>query len=86
MTEQELKAAKGPISIAAAATDHIFQADLRHKSEVILEESGNPYQITLYGGVEHGFAVRGDITKPHIKFAKEKAFLQAVSWFDNWLA
>lgn len=81
-----MKAANGPISIAAAATDHIFTRDLRHKSEVILEDSGNPYQITLYGGVEHGFSIRGDVSKPHIKFAKEAAFLQAVAWFDTWLA
>lgn len=44
-----------------------------------------PYQMTLYSGVEHGFAVRGDISKPDIKFAKEAAFLQAVQWFDEYL-
>lgn len=44
-----------------------------------------PYQLTLYSGVEHGFAVRADISKPHVKFAKEAAFLQAVQWFDEYL-
>lgn len=83
--EEELKAINGPLSIAAAATDAIFTRELRHKSETILEESGHPYQITLYGGVEHGFSIRGDVTKPHIKLAKEQAFLQAVAWFDRWL-
>lgn len=41
------------------------------------------YQINLFSGVEHGFAVRGDISKKHIKFAKEQAFFQAVAWFDE---
>lgn len=43
------------------------------------------YQINLFSGVEHGFAVRGDVSKRHIKFAKEQAFLQAVNWFDQYL-
>jgi dienelactone hydrolase len=44
-----------------------------------------PYQMVLYSGVEHGFAVRGDLKNPQIKFAKEAAFLQAVQWFDEYL-
>ncbi len=41
--------------------------------------------MTLYSGVEHGFAVRSDISKREVKFAKEAAFLQQVCWFDEWL-
>jgi hypothetical protein len=44
-----------------------------------------PYQITLYSSVEHGFAVRGDISKKEVKYAKEAAFVQAVAWFDEYL-
>jgi dienelactone hydrolase len=44
-----------------------------------------PYQITLYSGVEHGFAVRADISKKEVKYAKEAAFIQAVAWFDEFL-
>lgn len=83
--EDELAAIGGPLSIAAAETDSIFPAEKRHKSEEILLKTGQPYQINLYSGVEHGFAVRGDISKKHEKFAKEQAFLQAVTWFDNYL-
>jgi hypothetical protein len=43
------------------------------------------YQINLFSGVEHGFAVRGDPSKPDAKFAKEQAFLQAVTWFKTVL-
>lgn len=84
--EDELRGFKGPLSIAAAETDSIFPAELRHKSEEILKEGGHPYQINLYSGVEHGFAVRGDISKKEHKFAKEQAFFQAVQWFDYHLA
>ncbi|KAI1341032.1 hypothetical protein F5Y15DRAFT_23332 [Xylariaceae sp. FL0016] len=83
--EEELKGFKAPLSIAAAETDEIFPAEKRHASEVILAKKGDPYEIYLYSGVVHGFSVRCDTSKKHEKYAKEKAFLQAVSWFDNWL-
>lgn len=68
-----------------AETDEIFPASKRRESEDILLDIKATYQINLFPGVEHGFAVRADITKKQIKFAKEQAFLQAVSWFDEHL-
>jgi hypothetical protein len=47
-----------------------------------LIKTGQPYQINLFGGVAHGFAVRGDLSKPQNKYAKELAFVQAVAWFN----
>jgi dienelactone hydrolase len=46
---------------------------------------GLPYQINLFSGVAHGFAVRGDPAKKIERWAKEQAFHQAVAWFDQWL-
>ena len=66
-------------------TDSIFPAEKRHESEEILKKTGQPYQINLYSGVEHGFAVRADLSKKETKFGKEQAFFQAVTWFDYWL-
>ncbi|KAF2101625.1 dienelactone hydrolase family protein [Rhizodiscina lignyota] len=85
VTADELKAIEGPFAITAAETDHIFPAEKRHESEVILKDTKLPYQIFLFSGVEHGFAVRSDITQRHIKLAKEQAFLQAVHWFDEFV-
>ncbi|OQD79555.1 hypothetical protein PENANT_c048G03635 [Penicillium antarcticum] len=82
---EELQAIKGPLSIAAAETDSIFPTSKRHESEEILVKTGQPYQINLFSGVEHGFAVRADITKPTIRFAKEAAFAQATAWFNQYL-
>ena len=83
--EDELAAITGPFAISAAETDTIFPAEKRHKSEEILKAAGVPYQINLFSGVEHGFAVRGDPNVKISRFAREQAFLQAVTWFDNWL-
>lgn len=83
--EEELAAINGPLSIAAAETDSIFPAEKRHKSEEILKEKGLPYQINLYSQVVHGFAMRADLSKKQEKFAREQAFAQAVSWFEEFL-
>ena len=83
--EDELAAITGPLSIAAAQTDSIFPAEKRHKSEEILIKTGQPFQINLYSHVVHGFAVRCDVNVKVEKFAKEQAFLQAVTWFDEHL-
>ena len=77
---------KNAVTNNIADTDTIFPEDKRHESERIRKDMGSiPYQMVLYSGVEHGFAVRGDLNKPEIKFAKEAAFIQAVQWFDEFL-
>ncbi|KAF1979456.1 dienelactone hydrolase [Bimuria novae-zelandiae CBS 107.79] len=83
--KEELEAIKRPLSIAAAETDHVFPASKRHESEEILQKLSVPYQINLFSDVAHGFAMRGDLSKKPVKFAKEQAFLQAVVWFDEYL-
>ncbi|KAL3451447.1 dienelactone hydrolase [Aspergillus insuetus] len=50
----ELEAVAGPLAISAAEKDEIFPYAKRRESEEILERLGMPYEITLYGGVEHG--------------------------------
>ena len=83
--EEEVLDIKGPLSIAAAEEDSIFPAERRHKTEELLIKVGQPYQINLYSGVEHGFAVRGDLNKQAARYAKESAFLQAVQFFEEYL-
>lgn len=86
VSEEELAGFNAPLAISAAETDSIFPAEKRHKSEEILAAGGLPYQINLFSQVVHGFAVRCDTTNKIARFAKEQAFLQAVTWFDTWLA
>lgn len=82
---EELRGVTGPLSIAAAETDAIFPAEKRRETEDVLKEMQVPYQLCLYSGVEHGFAVRGDVKKREARFAKEAAFEQAVVWFNEYL-
>ncbi|KAJ5086917.1 hypothetical protein NUU61_008224 [Penicillium alfredii] len=85
VTHELLGAIQGPFSIAAAEIDQIFTTQLRHESEDTLIKTGQPWQINLFGGVKHGFAVRGDLNDNKQKFAKEQAFYQAVLWFNQFL-
>jgi hypothetical protein len=39
----------------------------------------------LYSDVEHGYAVKGDLSNAKARFAKEQTFLQAVYWFDEYV-
>ncbi|KAE8445765.1 hypothetical protein EG329_012823 [Mollisiaceae sp. DMI_Dod_QoI] len=83
---EELKAIQKPLSVVAAENDPVFPPPKRHESEeILLGLEPLPYQISLYGGTAHGFAVRGDITIPRVRVAKEHAFFQAVAWFDEYL-
>ncbi len=83
--EEELAAIKGPFAISAAETDGIFPAEKRWKSEEILVKTGQEWQINLHSGVEHGYAVRADLSRKHANFAKEQAFKQAVEWIKYHL-
>jgi dienelactone hydrolase len=64
--------------------DFVFTTAKRHESEEILDSLDVPYQINMFSDVEHGFAVRCDLSKPRQKFAKEQAFSQAVAWLDQF--
>ncbi|PLB45330.1 alpha/beta-hydrolase [Aspergillus steynii IBT 23096] len=81
----ELRGIEGPLSIAAAVRDFVFTPAKRHESEEILDGLEVPYQINTFSHVEHGFAVRCDISQCRQKYAKEQAFSQAVSWFNKYL-
>jgi dienelactone hydrolase len=81
VTDEELKAIDKPLIISCAETDTIFTKDLRYKSEDILKENKIHYQFDLYSHTEHGFAVRGDLSIPEVRYAAEKALKDQVDFF-----
>ncbi|KAH9216134.1 dienelactone hydrolase family protein [Leptodontidium sp. 2 PMI_412] len=84
--KEELEAIKKPLALAAAETDDVFSTNLRHESEESLKKTGVDYQINLYSGVVHGFAVRCDLKQRNQKFAKESAMNQALHWLEHHLS
>lgn len=86
VTEDELRASRGPLSIAAAETDLIFTVEMRRRTEEILRErKGGVWSMAVYSGVAHGFAVRGNPEGKLDRWAEEEAFSQAVRFFATWL-
>ncbi|CCE94292.1 protein AIM2 TDEL_0H04330 [Torulaspora delbrueckii] len=73
-----------PLLISAAENDSIFPPELRHQSEAKLAEIGARYQLDLFSGVSHGFAVRGDTSDPVVRYAKEKALVDQIYWFNHF--
>ncbi|CCF57490.1 hypothetical protein KAFR_0C04990 [Kazachstania africana CBS 2517] len=81
---EEVAAIEKPLLIAAAENDSIFPEENRHATEAKLKEIGARYQLDLFGGVQHGFAARGDVSDPVVKYAKEKALSDQIYWFDHF--
>lgn len=84
VTIEEVKSIKGPLFIGAAENDEIFPPELRHQTEAALAEMKATYQVNLFSGVYHGFAVRGDISIAEVKYAKEQVLLDAVCFFKRF--
>lgn len=78
---KEVEAIKGPILICAAENDPVFGYEERHMTEKALLECKVAYRITLSSGTSHGFAARCDLSEPWTRYAKERAFYDAVDWF-----
>ncbi|GFF57304.1 protein AIM2 [Aspergillus udagawae] len=85
VTKEESGAIQRPLSISAAEHDAIFTTANRHASEETLIGTGQEFQNNLFSGVSHRFAIRGDLSQPRIRFSKERAFAQAVAWFNHTL-
>jgi hypothetical protein len=66
-------------------TDQSLPPSRRHEVEGLLAKKNATYQINLYSGASHGFAVRVDLNNERQVYAKEAAFAQATLWFDKWL-
>jgi dienelactone hydrolase len=79
------KSRQARVKLTFAEIDTVWPAEHRHEAEGILSKTGQPYQINVYGGVQHGFAARGDMSNAHLKTSKELAFLQALNWFQYYL-
>jgi dienelactone hydrolase len=89
---EEVEDIKSPFSIAAAETDRVFPLEMRAQTETVLKGLDTAYQgeklpweIHVFSGVSHGFAVRGDKENETQKWAIEQAFSMAGRWFERFL-
>lgn len=61
-----------PLFLSCAEIDHTFDTAARRRAVDILQSEKKKYQLQLFSGVEHGFALRGNMENPY-----ERAFQRA---------
>jgi len=85
ITNAELLAVRGPLSVAFADEDKKFAKVMKENVPNYLKRQGYPYQVSVYSHVQNGFAVRRAVTTKAEVFAKRMAFIQAITWLDEHL-
>ncbi|KAL0568759.1 hypothetical protein V5O48_013222 [Marasmius crinis-equi] len=85
--EKYLAASKAPLLINSCTTDHQFPPESQAKTDEVLGNGkfAPGYKREYFEGCEHGFAVRGDMSKPEVKAGKEGSFKSTVEWFKKYL-
>ncbi|KAL5493012.1 hypothetical protein ACEPAI_4460 [Sanghuangporus weigelae] len=84
LTETHFQDVKAPLMLSCSEIDHTFPVEFRRRAEDILVEKKHDYFFQVFGGVEHGFAVRGDPNVPIQRWAKEESARGIVAWFDRF--
>lgn len=79
--EEEFANIQGPLSIAAAEKDPVFTESDRRRAQEVLSKVDVSWQVSLYGAMNHGFAIRGDRNINKERLAMDAAFAQAEVWF-----
>lgn len=71
-----------PLFLSCSEVDHTFPTESRNKAIDILQKAGKPYQLQVFSGVEHGFALRCNLDNPYereytVRFCCE-------TWLTTW--
>jgi len=77
---------KKPLLLSCAEVDHTFDSQSRRRAIDILQEIKVPYQVQLFYGVEHGFALRGNMDNLYERYVKEQSLEGIIKWFNFWLS
>lgn len=85
-SQKERGKATRALAIFSAETDEIFPESKRRETEDVLKRGGAvEYISVLYSGTEHGFASRGDLSNPVVKYAREGSLEEGVRWLrSHW--
>ncbi|KAH9941263.1 dienelactone hydrolase endo-1,3,1,4-beta-D-glucanase [Epithele typhae] len=84
--EEYAQKAKAPLLINSCEEDSSFPAEAQAKADEILGNGrfAPGYERTYWPGCKHGFAVRGDMSKPQVKAGKEGSFEATVKFLNKY--
>ncbi|KAL4760984.1 uncharacterized protein BDW70DRAFT_150413 [Aspergillus foveolatus] len=75
-----------PLYLSCSEQDHTFVQESRRTALQILQAGKKTYHLQLFSGVEHGFALRGNMDNAYECYVKEQSLQGIVQWFDFWLS
>ncbi|QIX01978.1 hypothetical protein AMS68_007495 [Peltaster fructicola] len=82
LKEEHFRKLEKPLLLSCAETDFTFGTESRNKAVDVLIERKATYHVQLFSGVEHGFALRCDLSVPYERWAKEQSLAGIIAWFD----
>lgn len=82
--ESYVSKSAAPLLLNTGGLDVYFPPKIYGTIDTIFEGFAPGYKRTLYEGCAHGFAVRGDISDPKVKQAKESAFEESIKWLKKY--
>jgi hypothetical protein len=78
---KDIEAPYSPVSIAVAGNDSLFSPKMAEKTEEFWKKKSDfsKFEIVVYEGAEHGYAVRGNMNNEKAKGNMEKSINQVPS-------
>lgn len=80
----DIKAITKPILLSCPEHDVMFPEDQRFAAEKIMAENKIKYEVALFSGVTHGYAIKGDPSIPDVKYAITKTISDQLFWFARF--
>ena len=85
LKEHHFRNLRRPLFLSCADVDHTFDTESRNKAIGVMLEAKVEYHVQLFSGVQHGFAMRGNMEDKYERWVKEKSLSGIVEWLDFWL-
>ena len=83
----DIEAVVLPLSIAVGDNDAVLKGPLALRTKEILEKKkAGEHEVHIIPGAKHNFAIRPNPKDRLQMECAEKAELQAIAWFERWLA
>lgn len=76
---------KKPLLISTGADDVRFTQELRDAAVQKLLDNKVRFELNLFHNAPHGYEIKGDMSDPLVKYAKEKTMLDQASFFASFI-
>ncbi|EFI27598.1 hypothetical protein CC1G_15634 [Coprinopsis cinerea okayama7 len=84
LTESHFYNVQKPFMLSLAEIDMTFPTEARNRAMDILAAEKKVHFAQIFGGTEHGFATRADLTDPGAAWAKETSANSILDWFNRF--